>query len=740
MRLFARFIWPHSVRALAAWIPLIAVGAISCVGLSLALGFHYGVLAQHTSTVVRDGPRGLPPRLAPADGPLRSSRLVATGYGPLAATVFAGEAGQQLGLPGIPRVGAPGTALASPAVLAQLKDDWTGELGAWLGDREVRALPDAALVHPREMVIVAFTDAVPSEGASSFHPIRAGRGWAPDTSFVLLGLLVLVLPSVALARAGASVHLNTRSRRYGLLRVLGAPPRQLAVAIAADMAIPLLAGALVGSAAYAVVMSSLGPFTLAGSSYWSSDLRLPVTLGVALPLVTVMVGLVSVAPTVRRASRDPVGTLRRVRPRVSYLSYLSAAGLLAGPMAVFAASKADFGLSVWLISGGLVLSVVGLEGLARIAVTASGRVVVSRTRAQIAGSRMSRSGADALLGVSATAVAVLLIVFVAYSNFDNRPPPVGNFDVVAQFDRVTPDGVTPDVVARDTFFERIVGTVAGIDGVNRVVSVARHPASVDGEDRSLYTMTCGDVPGSVELDAPCASGSIYLSRQTESATVMVTTDPRSGVDLSIPGIYPVGGQITASWTEGRAVLIVDRQPPSEYGLLLVTTDGAPESLRHVIQGLRNQPDVQSATTRTALDSGITNNTLIGNPYLLVMATTASGMAVVALLYGVLLLFRQRQAEFRMLRCLGATRKLLAVDLSVLFAAPLVLAFGLAVASGLVLAATYNTSLGVPAPHGTTQAVSVLATVLAIGMAATALVAGWATRIPPLVTDPDATTA
>ena len=111
----------------------------------------------------------------------------------------------------------------------------------------------------------------------------------------------------------------------------------------------------------------------------------------------------------------------------------------------------------------------------------------------------------------------------------------------------------------------------------------------------------------------------------------------------------------------------------------------------------------------------------------------------ALLYAVLLLFQQRQAEFRMLRSLGATRMLLAVDLSVLFAAPLTLAFGLAVASGAALATSYNTAFGVSAPQVDPQAISVLAVVLAIGVAATALVAARAIRIPPLVADPDAAT-
>ena len=76
----------------------------------------------------------------------------------------------------------------------------------------------------------------------------------------------------------------------------------------------------------------------------------------------------------------------------------------------------------------------------------------------------------------------------------------------------------------------------------------------------------------------------------------------------------------------------------------------------------------------------------------------------------------------------------------LFAVPLVIAFGLAVAACIALAATLNTAYDVPTQYGTTQAVPVLATMLAVGMAATVLVAVWATRIPPLVTDPDAATA
>ena len=52
MTLYFRFFRPRSWKALIVWIPLIAVGIISCVGLSLAMGFRYGALAQHDTATL----------------------------------------------------------------------------------------------------------------------------------------------------------------------------------------------------------------------------------------------------------------------------------------------------------------------------------------------------------------------------------------------------------------------------------------------------------------------------------------------------------------------------------------------------------------------------------------------------------------------------------------------------------------------------------------------------------------
>ena len=267
----------------------------------------------------------------------------------------------------------------------------------------------------------------------------------------------------------------------------------------------------------------------------------------------------------------------------------------------------------------------------------------------------------------------------------------------------------------------------------------------------VYMMTCDDVRGSVELDASCVVGNVYLAaglaRRTDVDRVTLSYgEVYPGApekDPSIPGTYTVGGQVTAPWFTREAddvVLIVEEQPVTNYTILLVTTDGEPGSLRRVIEGFRDRPEESHLTTLAALTSGVTDDQLVIFPYVFVMAMTAAGMAAVALLYAIMLLFRQRQAEFRALRSFGATRMLLAVDLALLFAVPLILAFGLAVASGIILAASYNAAFGVPASPGNPQAIAALAFVLAIGVAATALVAGRATRIPPLVSDPDATTS
>ena len=61
MSLFWRFVWPRSWRSLSGWVPLLVVGVIAAIGLSLALGLRSGVLRQSATATLRDGSQDLPP-------------------------------------------------------------------------------------------------------------------------------------------------------------------------------------------------------------------------------------------------------------------------------------------------------------------------------------------------------------------------------------------------------------------------------------------------------------------------------------------------------------------------------------------------------------------------------------------------------------------------------------------------------------------------------------------------------
>ena len=754
MSLFWRFVWPRSWRSLSGWVPLLIVGVIAAIGLSLALGLRSGVLRQSATATLRDGSQALPPAVGLAPGPWRASSRIATGYGPLNVTVFAGEAGQPLGLPGLPVIEEDDTVLASPAVLARRSDDRTGEIAVWLGDRQAAPLPEAALAHPDELVIIEYVETVPHGFESNFFPVRSHQGFPPDTSFVILGIAMLVLPSAAVALAGARVHLIGRAERYRLLRILGATPRQLRSVIVTDMIIPLLAGGLIGIAAYSATMSRIGAFRLAGSSYWARDLILPISTAACIVPVVALAGLTTSAAIVRRASHDPYRAPKRRRRGTGWVPAL---GVLGAPALIVLAAGEELPGSAWLITAGLLAGVVGLVGLARIVVSIAGWALLHHSRAQVAGSRMSRSAADTLLGGIAGSVAVMLVVFVLNANFYGSTPDVGDFDAVVAVDAPlgqpppsptsnVGDSEAPVFVDR-TLPEQLASEVTELVGVTRVVPVHRYGVTLDGQETRLYTTSCHDIAGSAELDSPCVDGNVYLAAPTDQVAVSVfdrsspAIESYSGsgpVDGTYPldGTYPVGGQVTASWIESdSAVLIDDNPPPASSSLLLVTTDGTKESLRRVMD-LRHHPSVGWMTTRAALSTDITSDTLVANPYLLVMAIVTALMAVSALGYAILAVFRQRVIEFSMLRSLGATRQLLAVDLGLLFAGPLSIAVGLSIGVGLMLARTYNTAFEVTAnPSG--QVGSLVAAWLVATGVATTLVMIRAARVKPLLADPDA---
>lgn len=700
-----------------------AVGLVATLGVLLAYGFRAALIEQARFKVARDGQAGLEAvEQDPSwgDKPLRSSEIVTTAYGPLTRTTFAGRPGTGLKIPGVAKIGGANTVLASPAVLDQLDDDWTGELRALIGPRVAKALSPAALASPGELVLLEFVAHPPSEEATGFRPIE-GRGQPEpvDPSLVIVGLAVLLCPSLALAGSGGRLHLSHRAERYGLLRTLGMTGRRMVLLILIEMALPLVLGAIGGSLVLRVMVRAVPSIRFAGGSYWTSDL-LPdggTTLGAVFAVVAL--SLLAAGGIVRAASRDPFAVFRH--PRRARRGWL-ALGMPAAVILVVAASRSDSDLSLWLLPLGLFMAVVGLIGLTRVVVSLVGGAVLRTRLGQVAGSRMLRSTAETTLGTVAAAVAILLAIFGLSANFNPPPPLVGDFDVVADVPNV---GSAPALIAE----------LKGMPGIEGVYDVGRVVGRLNGEEMSLFTASCPELKATARLSSECTDGTMFVGRDVKARRTGRVEAASPDFPVGIEGSYTIAGTVEAVWLSTKeAVVAVDRG--TEHTQLLIQTNGSTESLRTLFVGLRNRPEVASVATREALASGLDSDALVAEPYLAMMVGMGGGVAAVALALAALLLLRQQHREFGVIRCLGSTAMRLSVDLAALFLVPLLIALGLAIGLGFGMAAVYNVSSGV-AFRETSALGPILGSVAASGVLALLWIIRMASQLEMTVPDPDA---
>lgn len=705
------------------WLPLVAVGLVAALGVSLAFGFKAALVEQARFKLVRDGQVGLEPaRRDPSWGgrPLRASEVVPTAYGPLTRTTFVGSPGTPLPIPGVTKVGEVGTVLASPALLRQLRDDWTGELGAFIGPLDVKELPSAALAAPEELVLVEFLAAAGNEDATGFRPVEGGGQPEPvDSSLVIIGLAVLLFPSLALAVAGGRLHLSHRAVRYGLVRTLGMTRRKMVALILIEMAFPLAFGAIAGILALRAIVRAVPSIRSGGASYWTSDLLLDGRSTAVTVLAVVAFGVLASRGIVRAASKDPFAVFRH--PRRGTRRWL-ALGAPLGLLLMVTASRAATDLSLWLLPLGLLTAVAGLVGSTRVLVSIAGRGLLGTRLSQVAGSRMLRSPAEATLGTAAAAVAILLVTFGLSANFTPRPPLVGEFDVVVDL---------PDVQSGAGF----AVDVKAIPGVEDVFDIGRIVIRMNGKEMSLYTASCSELTATARLSATCADGVMFVGKDVEKRGASQIEPESPGAKSGVEGSYEVAGTVEAVWMSAReAVLASDLQ--TRHTQLLIETDGSTESLRALFVGLRDHPEVASVMTREALASGLDINALVAEPYLAMMVGIGGAVAAVALALAALLLLRQQSREFGVLRCLGSTGLRLAVDLATLFLVPLVIALALAMGLGFGMAAVYNVTSGVAFREATALG-PVIGSVALSGALASLWVIRTASQIGVTVPDPDA---
>ncbi|MFE3548187.1 FtsX-like permease family protein [Streptomyces kronopolitis] len=297
--------------------------------------------------------------------------------------------------PGMPRFPEPGEVWVSPALAGRL-----GHLPS--GQRPVAGTPDgtlgrAALAHPGELVAVvghkptdrAVTfprEADPRRPGDTVTPTRVadftGRPMAGGIGEEYVGLakiatILVVVPLLVLGASSARLSVSRRDQRLAALRLIGASPGRIAGITAAEAVLTGTAGALLGAAAYGLLVPAAAEVSVAGGTWYTADLwtGVPVLLAVLAAVVAMVV--VSALVGLRQVVVGPLGVARRSQaPRMSFLRALAFVGVILG-YAWFTDEKKDDtnGILVVFAIVFLALSLIGPW-----AVGVLGRIVTAKAR------------------------------------------------------------------------------------------------------------------------------------------------------------------------------------------------------------------------------------------------------------------------------------------------------------------------------------------------------------------------
>ncbi|WAL65677.1 ABC transporter permease [Amycolatopsis cynarae] len=221
--------------------------------------------------------------------------------------------------PGLPRFPRPGEVLVSPALLERMHKLSPAQLADRFPGRVVGTLTDQALAFPGELVaVVGHTpDSMPSEAAAlpGFHGSEHTDGDPSLNLLAWVGIVVLLVPSLALVGSSSRLIATRRERRLAAFRLAGATPGQVTAIVAAETGIAAVVGALLGLAV-SPVLRWLATFVPWGGGTWlAGDFRLPlaetVSIVAGMPVLVVLAAVLGL----RRVMRNPIGAASAQTPK-----------------------------------------------------------------------------------------------------------------------------------------------------------------------------------------------------------------------------------------------------------------------------------------------------------------------------------------------------------------------------------------------------------------------------------------
>ncbi|MDW5597350.1 FtsX-like permease family protein [Conexibacter stalactiti] len=615
--------------------------------------------------------------------------------------------------PGLERLPAAGELFVSPALAELLRSEEGALLRERLPQPIAGTIGDAGLAGPAELAWYRGSDdlRLRADDGTVRRIDRFGEpggSTAPDPVMQLLAVVVLtalLLPVAVFVATAARFGGEARDRRLAALRLLGADMAMARRIAAGEALVSALLGLLLGALLFLGVRRLAGEVTLFGLSVYPGDVTPSAGLALAVALGVPTAAVLLTLAALRGVVVDPLGAVRRARPRrrrvwwrlaLPLLGVLLLLPLIGGDTR----SAAEHELQ---LAAGVVLVLVGVAALLPWLVEAAvHRLPGGGVAWQLATRRLQLdSGASArVVSGIAVAVAGAVALQTTFSGVENG------------YVSGSGDGRTADVWAHDdgrpgAGAQRLAAALQGSDGVRGAVVAGEQIEAGHGDTTEYVRVAdCATLRRVAPIDR-CADGDVFV--------VGEVTSLRPGARLRLDGgtswTIPRDARVLQRWRgspdpdDGASYSIPDpvlATPGALAGLPLrprttLATVTLADDGRDAIEHVRNTVARLDETATVAMLGGRSYDREYAN---LRRALFAGAVAVLTLigasmLVGALEQLRERRRPLAVLAAFGTPRGALARALLWQTAIPVALGLALAVAAGAGLGAALLRMVGEP---------------------------------------------
>jgi hypothetical protein len=547
----------------------------------------------------RQSPAGAPPadtRPAVLWAPYQTSPSSIGGRG--LEVIEVGQTGPGAPLPlGASRIPAPGEVFVSPALRSLLSSDAGRVYRLRFPGRVDGTLGRAVLHDPDELVaMVGMPPSLLEDGAARITDWKAAAAAADGTSgntfnrrlVYLLAAIGVLVPIAVFVAASTRIGAATREQRFAAMRLVGATPRQVAAAAAAEAAVAALAGGLLGVALAFALRTRAADVAIAGYSTFPADLAPPAWQIAAVVIATPVLAAAAALASMQRVAVTPLGVRRRgsagsPSPRRLIPLGLSWAGLAfavqLGDRLTEDGKLAALGVGFAGVILGIVVAGPWLVGALAGAVAGGARrpgTLIAGRRLQAAPATAFRAIGGAVLGVfAATAVLVYLpshdrwVAGESHTPSYVAPPPVD---------------ATVQIFRNGEHYARIRGLTERLASLPGVQMVA---AAADTRQGRVLFAGCTEASRVLHVRVPCSARGVVADRSLAAGVGDRVTI--RGARTRVGGLLPYSA-VTAVAPQGSV------PAPPRPSVFLLATDGglaAAQRIRAALTASGLYGDVQT---------------------------------------------------------------------------------------------------------------------------------------------------